>query len=596
MALSGSIKTNAFQTRYYTLSWTATQSIPNNNSVVSWTLSCDGGKTSWYADFEIKAVINGTTVYSKAARVERYKGTIKTGTITIPHNADGSKSFSMSLGVECYYSNHGYNLNASNTFTLNTIPRAATITAAPNFNDEENPKITYSNLAGNAVESLRACISLDGSADDIAYRDISKTGTSYTFNLTTAERNVLRNATKTSNSRKVRFYVETTIGGEIYRNNVEKTLTIINAHPTLSPTATDVGSVSKTLTGDAANKVIKYYNSMDVAANATALKGATIKSYKISCGGKSITTASGKLSSVESGSITFTATDSRGNTTTKSISKTLINYVKLTCGLSVNAPTTDGNLSLTISGNYFNGSFGAVDNTLTVQYRYKVDNGSYSSWTAATATKNGNKYTATVNLTGLDYRSTYTFQARAADKIYNGDTEARISSAAKTVKTTPVFDWGADDFQFNVPVGLNWNGNSYNLLGLFRAMTTTYTPECVVNVGENYSAATITAHLVGCNLRIGLSATRKTSLSAGNFTNETVATVDINHGGKLSNLYRVSFNTSTSGGVATFDCQAAKVSDDVVRLTINLCAAAHSLTEFNAYFAMPCSIITKAYV
>lgn len=594
MALTGSIRTNNYDGRYYTLSWSATQSVANNNSVISWTIACAGGDDSWYAERTLKAVINGTTVYSKTDRVERKAGTIRTGTITIPHNTDGSKSFSCSLQVACY--TNAVNLTKSGSFTLNTIPRGASITAAPNFNDEGNPKITYNNPAGNAVDSLKVCISFDGSKDDIAYRDVSKTGSSYTFNLTTAERNILRNGTTTANSRAVYFYIQTEIGGNTFRNRVEKTLSIINANPTLNPTAIDVGSVSKTLTGDAANKVIKYYNAIEVAANATALKGATIKNYKISNGGKSISTASGKLNSVEGGDFTFTATDSRGNTTTKTLKKTLINYVKLTCNLSVAAPTTDGKLTLTVSGNYFNGSFGAVANALTVQYRYKSNSGSYGSWTAATATLNGNKYTATINLTGLDYRSSYTFEARAGDKIYNGDTEPFILSASKTVKTTPIFDWGAEDFMFNVPVGLNWNGYSYDLLGLFRAMTTTYTPECDVSPGENYSSATITAHLTGCNLRIGLSATRKETLNAGNFSNETVATVDINHGGKLANLYRVSFNTSTSGGVATLDCQATKVNDNVVRLTINLCAAAQSLTEFNAYFAMPCTIITKAYV
>ena len=78
--------------------------------------------------------------------------------------------------------------------------------------------------------------------------------------------------------------------------------------------------------------------------------------------------------------------------------------------MTVSNPTASGACTLTITGNYFNGSFGAPSNTLTVQY--KIDCG---SWTTATATKKGNTYTATVNLTGLDYTQTYTFQARAVD-------------------------------------------------------------------------------------------------------------------------------------------------------------------------------------
>lgn len=462
MALSGSIKTNSYDGRYYTLSWTATQSIPNNNSVIAWTISCAGGDDSWYAERTLKAVINGSTVYSKTARVERKKGTIKTGEITIPHNTDGSKSFSCSLQVACYTS--AINLTKSGSFTLDTIPRKATITAAPNFNDEDNPKISYSNLAGNAVESLEACISFDGSKADIAYRSISKTGSSYTFNLTDTERNVLRNGTKTANSRTVYFYIQTTIGGETYRDKLAKTLTITNAKPTLNPSVYDSNSKTTALTGDN-SKFVKYYSNATFSIGATVYKGATIKSQSVKVGSKSSTAASGTINAVDSGTFNFSITDSRNNTTPDEVVKTLINYVKLTCNMSINAPTTDGNLTLTASGNYFNGSFGAVANTLTVQYRYKVNGGSYGSWTAATATKNGNKYTANISLTGLDYRSTYTFQCRAVDKL------ATVNSAEKTVKTTPVFDWGADDFAFNVPVAFNaglsisnkvlWSGKYY---------------------------------------------------------------------------------------------------------------------------------------
>ena len=99
---------------------------------------------------------------------------------------------------------------------------------------QANPTITYSNPAGNSASSLQACISLTGANADVGYRDISKTGTSYTFNLTTAERNVLRNACTTSNSRKVTFFVRTVIGGNTFYSTIERTLTIVNANPSFS--------------------------------------------------------------------------------------------------------------------------------------------------------------------------------------------------------------------------------------------------------------------------------------------------------------------------------------------------------------------------
>ena len=512
---------------------------------------------------------------------------IYTDTLNISHAADGNKTLDVSASYTTGVSSGTITASASKTLTK--IPRAATIESAPNFDDEDSPTITYTNPAGSAATTLQACIaSSDGNTIYAAYRDINKSGKAYTFSLSTAERTTLRTAAKNAKSITVKFYVKTVIAGATYYSSLAKTLSIVNATPAISPTITDTNSATVALTGDS-NKLVRYYSNAKITIGASAVKGASITSRKVECGSKSLT-ADGTINAVESGAFKFTVKDSRGISATKTETKTLVNYVKLTCGLANTEFTTDGVIRFTIKGNYFNGSFGTTANTLSVQYRYKLADGSYSSWTNATATKSGNTYSAPVTISGLDYREKYVIQARAVDKL------ATISTSEKTMSCVPVFDWSGEDFNFNVPVTMNHNGYSYDLLGLFRAMTTTYTPECDVTPGTNYTSATVTAHLTGCNLRIGVSATRNASLAAGNFTNETVCTVDINHGGKLANLYRVSFNTSTSGGVATLDCQATKVSDDVVRITINLCAAAQALTEFNAYFAMPCTIVNKAYV
>lgn len=464
MATSGSKSVTV--TKWDTLKFTwsvSSYSIPNNTSTVAWKLqliTTGSGRIDSTKKKSYTIKVNGVS-YTGTNYVGIGNNTTKTlvsGSTVIAHNTDGSKSFSYSFKQEFNITFSGTLIeykSGSGTGTLNNIPRAATITTAPNFTDEDNPTITYSNPAGTAVSSLQACISLDGSKDDIAYRDISKTGTSYTFNLTEAERNTLINATTTANSRKVRFYVQTVLGGNTLRNNLEKTFTVINAEPTLEPTAIDNGSVSKVLTGSPEGIVIKGYNAMAVAANATAYKNATITSYKISNGGKSLSVASGELSRVETGEFNFTATDSRGNTVSKTLNRTLINYIKPTCNMSVGAPTTDGDVSIKISGNYFNGSFGAVNNSLRVCVHYKANSGSYGEWIEGNATISNNTYSATINISGLDYRSTYTFEAMASDAIYNGNTEPFIYSASRTVKTMPVFDWGENDFNFNVPVNIN---------------------------------------------------------------------------------------------------------------------------------------------
>lgn len=286
---------------------------------------------------------------------------------------------------------------------------------------------------------------MTGAADDIPYRAISKTGTSYTFNLTAAERKTLRAATTDSNSRTVRFYVKTVLDGETYLSYLAKTLTIVNGNPTLSPSVEDIDSGMLALTGNK-NKFVRYYSNPSYTMNAAALKEASIDSVKAVCGAVTRTTQTGEFYNIENDSITFSVTDSRGNTTNKVVALDMIDYVKLSCNLAAAAPTTDGNATLTISGNYFNGSFGAKSNSLVVQYRMKINDDAYGAWTTATATKTGNTYKAIVNLSGLNYLNTYTFQAKCWDAV------TIVESAEKRVKTTPTFDWSDTDFNFNVPV------------------------------------------------------------------------------------------------------------------------------------------------
>lgn len=388
----------------------------------------------------------------------------------IAHGADGKKSVTISVSV-------GGNImgaSGSKEVALDTIPRQATLLTAPDFNDEENPTITYSNPAGNAVTALRACISWTGGAD-IAYRDIPATGKSYTFEFTPEERLALQRATlpenngqKQSNSRTVVFYVTTWFGNTVYYSTLNKTLTIINCEPTLSPTIIDVNTHSTMLTGDN-TKLIKGYSIVDASTGAAALKEASLVDQTITCGNQTVHASSTRFDPVNSGTFSFTATDNRGNTTTRQIVRDVVDYTKLTCVINNGNPTVDGDFDFSVSGNYFNGSFGAVTNSLKVEWRYKTAGGEYPKddlgndiWTSfenVELTELG--YNAAVNITGLDYRSTYTFQARAADEVYAN----YIQTTERVVRALPTFDWGEDDFNFNVPVFKEGNPMGYYPIG-----------------------------------------------------------------------------------------------------------------------------------
>lgn len=131
MALSGSVTssngyTDEYGTRRLTFSWTATQSIANNTSTISWTLSTSGGYPYWIYYSKTKVVIDGTTVYYVEGKQQIAPGTIATGTVTLTHNAVGDRSFSASVQAGIY--EHAVNCTASGTWALDNIPRASSVT------------------------------------------------------------------------------------------------------------------------------------------------------------------------------------------------------------------------------------------------------------------------------------------------------------------------------------------------------------------------------------------------------------------------------------------------------------------------------------
>lgn len=425
------------------------QSIANNQSTITCGMYIKSPSSSypigpWADTGSYLPTTNSTFTHD----LPKFKGshTITTGrTMTVNHDSAGNATATI-YWKSGYSSSWGKFKKPSGSFniTLPQIPRQANLTSAPDFTDEGNPTVNYNNPAGTAVDELVCGIYNDaGSVAYAAYRDVSKTGTSYTFNLTDAERDALRQAC-TGNSMTVRFYLKTKIGGTYYYSSIAKTMTITNGNPTLSPTVVDTNSTTIALTGDN-NKLIKYFSNAQWAHNAAAVKKASISQYIMSNGGTSYNTPSGTINGVQNNSFAFTVKDSRGNVTSQSLTRTMVNYVKLTADLSVKMAVT-GEATLTCTGNYFDGSFGSQSNTLTFKYRYKELNGSYGNWVTATPSKSGNTYSISPTISGLDYRKKYVFQFNVVDKLMN------INSAEISARALPVFDWSEEDFNFNVPV------------------------------------------------------------------------------------------------------------------------------------------------
>lgn len=388
MASSGSFNTSSYSNRYLTFSWWInSQDVANNKTNIGWKLVGAGSASGYYVSGNFKVVIDGSTVYSSSTRINLYSGTtVASGTLDISHNSDGSKSFSASAEAGIYYI--AVNCSGSGSWSLTSIPRQANLTSAPNFNDEGNPTINYSNPAGNAVSSLQACISWTGAAD-IAYRDISKTGSSYTFNFTDAERTALRNSCTTANSRTVTFYVRTIIGGNTFYSTIQKTLSIVNANPKFTSSNLsykDSNSTTTAVTGNNQYLVQNLSKLLVTISAATGLKGASISKYVATINGVSKTITSpgnidyGVINSGTNLTLSVKVTDSRGNTTTATKTVTFLSWVLPTALISLKRKNNYENETyLKVDGSY---SSVNSKNSLTIQYQYKkTTETSYSSLT-----------------------------------------------------------------------------------------------------------------------------------------------------------------------------------------------------------------------
>lgn len=463
----GSVTLNSDANITGALAWNSSVNTAANSSNVGISIvvstSSPSYLGSWLVSVEIKdgdtgtVLAKDTTTYTIA-----YTGTSNTvysKNLNVVHNSNGTKNIIVT--ATCLAQNYFMGTSTpagGTTITLDTIIRQPEITSAPNFTDEDNPTIRYTNPMGEHVQLIEACIATEnGSSVIIGYREIDPLGTEYTFNFTASERTQLRNLAKESTTYPVRFYIESVINGIVYHSySAVRTLTINVDGPVVTVSVLDTNETTFNLTGDS-NKMIRGANAMLCYMEATAQKNATIVEQTITCGANTRSGSSTVFENAETNVFTFTAKDSRGLVTTQTVTVPMINYIKPTCNQTVTMvmeSSTSTQAEFTATGNYFNGNFGAANNTIKLESRRRENGGSWSAWADISILINdisNNTYTASGDMTGLDASGTYDFQFRVTDKIMT------VESTIGTFTLKPIFDWSKTDFNFNVPVTIQDN-------------------------------------------------------------------------------------------------------------------------------------------
>lgn len=334
----------------------------------------------------------------------------------------------------------------TNTTTLTTIPRAATLSTAQDFNDTQNPVITYSNPAGSAVTSLKAGIIKEDGTAIVAFRDVGVSNTSYTFSLTNAERTALQNSLTTANSGPVVFSLKTTIGGKTYEKTLTKTLTIINAEPTFSWSGVeevDSKVLAASVTGG--DHFLKGISDVKLTISPSLKKGATLKKVTFTHNGRSLTTNPCTFQDIQNGTFSCTLIDSRGNSTTSNMTLNVLSYVLLNiASVSFDRDaSTATKIRLNAKINFYNDSFESIDNTLTIKCKNSA--GTTKTISSSSYTISGNTATLTNVDTGftLSDTSSDTFTLLVNDKVMSAEGSKSVTLLV------PTLDMGKSDVQIN---------------------------------------------------------------------------------------------------------------------------------------------------
>lgn len=380
------------------------------------------------------------------------------------------------------------NFTSGNSYTVSgnvTVASTAQVLAssvgATNANIGSTSTITVTKYNSSYYHSLQysfgnisGYIKADGTTSSSEVK-FSQTGVAFTVPTTFyAQIPNAKTGTCTITCRTYSSSSSTTVLGAAKTCTFTVTASSSACTPTVTGAVVDTNATTKALTGDE-NALIRYKSTAMCTLTATPKHHATISTTKIDdtvvTGTVSgdVVTATKSYSSVSATSFVFETTDSRGYTSLHVETPTMIAYVNLTCNPLIYRPTPTGSeIVMTLSGDLYRGSFGAYNNSLTLQYRYKQQGGSYGSWTTISSgiTYGTNSYRIASAMSlgsSFDYQKEYVFQVQAYDGA-NGTTLSTVTKTITVQRGIPVFDWGENDFNVNVPLNasedITVDGNS----------------------------------------------------------------------------------------------------------------------------------------
>lgn len=367
----------------------------------------------------------------------------------IQHDEYGEKTVNYSASMSNNWSGVG-TASLSGTLVLPKIDRYSIITNAPNFNDEQDPTIEFTNFG---LYDLRAKL-LVGTTTILSEDLVDNTATSYTFELTTAQRNQLRQLC-TGKTLEIKLQIVSVDGNtEKYASEAVVIMSMINAEPTFTYSMVETNqNVIDALNSSSASSIIDNASTVKITVSPTTYKYASVSGVSVVAGGTTYTDTTSPYEitiPVTDNIFTISVIDSRGYTTTQIDSnRTLIDYEPLRInGFSFTRESPiSSNIILNADILYYD-TFGSVVNVPVV--KWKLDDGAYTTIPGSEYTIDSQNHKLTISNYELTNALAYNLQGQFTLYVADLLTETQDAGANGLVlKGVPTYDAGEHDLQVN---------------------------------------------------------------------------------------------------------------------------------------------------
>lgn len=374
-------------------------------------------------------------IYTTVAKIHPSGTEIKIGTWTgdVEHEDNGALTISIAAFYESDETGYYYPKDAALSSGNLTLPNIARKTTAIGFTGfiEKSTSIAFSPASSSFTHSVKLSFGNNtkwlNASGGLSTSEVKLAGSSFGFNVPSEYYNEFIGESANGTLLLTTYSGDTVVGSSSAYFTIYADKGI--CEPVVTGSLVDVNETTIVLTGNA-NNIVKGYSTgkLTITKRISSANDSKATITSLIVAGNFVNTSVTELNitSLLNKFVNVTLINSRGASKTFIISASgnLVEYVPLTLSANFKRVSATSNIiNLTFNGNYFNDSFGSIENTLALNLSYR-ESGT-TSWTdlgAVEVTKSGNTYSGAKECgTNFDYQKNYEFKLSYSDKLVSAE-------------------------------------------------------------------------------------------------------------------------------------------------------------------------------